>query len=1324
MKRAAVLFLFVIFAVSANASVIQVPDDYTEIQSAIDAASDGDTVLVDRGEYRVNLDFLSKDVALIGAGADQTILRPEFSEPTIRITGVQGPTLRISGFTIADGHASTIYLSDASPVISDNVFHDNVDFNALNVEVITCHTNSHAFIAQNLFYLNGGIGCIGVRGPSRVRIIGNTFDRNARGFFSVANGPKAINNIVTNSRSYGIVSTRSYYFDLLDYNNVYNNAVDYATSATVGPGSISADPLFLDPENFAYSLLPESPCLDTGDPTITDPDGTRSDIGKYYPLANLPTVRFIHMLGEETLRVLGETPTFEWEFLGHPGTSQMGLEVEISLTEDFNDLFWQMSSIDYADTSLTYAGPTLVDGTTYYVRLRVYDGASWGAWAYWHFRTNTPPPVPELAFPAEGQVLPENKVLLSVYNTPEGDGDSRLYEFTVFSDPELNQVQTFFKEIQEDVGEPTTSTPVLMNLAAPSSYWWRARASDGYETSAWSPVRLVQTRGPGAIKVPDDAPTIQQAIDISGFKDTIYVQPGVYRENLFLYEKAVTIVSTAGPDSTTLMPDNEGESILRTSNCTGDVVRIEGFEITGGGPTHTLAFTTSNAEVIGNIFHDNIFPDAGNKEVVSCNYSNVLVYRNIFYHNQGISCVVLRDWSWQSRIINNTFDGNARGIYSSYGGTAINNIITNQAGYGVGGATFDGFDSLDFNDVWNNGRDYENASAGAHSISADPLFVDAATHDYRINYLSPCYNAGDPDSLLDDPDGSRSDMGAIPVEFDHPILVDFSMRDQILDHVTNAQPVFEWVFVDTGAGYQKAVDFEVGIDRDWSEAEMWNPNPFYTARKSKTYGGQPLVDGQTYWVRMRAQDNLGVWGSWLEVKFRMNSSPAVPELAGFDAGSVLPVRRVALSFLPSEDAENDTLTYQLQAYSGGLLVDSIYFDTIVGPVHEDTVVIDISNELPVDIPLLWRCRANDGYENSPFSPGRSFQLRDPAPVRVPGSYATIMEAVRAAGPNDSIIVGAGTYLENIVVDTTSLSIIGEGGAAATILSFENSSDIGIRANLKEQDTLRLSGLTLQGSTIGPAIVPFDGTMFIRECTFRNNGSTVNPSTVILTGVANLRLERSTFFDNEAYYCVNLSGEAGEVWIANNTFDHNRAVLSTHNQHTVFVNNVLSNCSERAVSAYPVAEFDLFDYNLFWQNAENVAPVTIAGYFDIEADPLFVDAANHDYHLRDGSPCIDGGHPDPQFNDADGTRNDIGALTRGGCCFGFRGDVNGDGVNMDPVDLSFAVDYLFGGATPVIKCQDEADVNGDGVRPAPDAVDLSFLVDWLFSDKKPEPVSCW
>jgi parallel beta-helix repeat protein len=47
-----------------------------------------------------------------------------------------------------------------------------------------------------------------------------------------------------------------------------------------------------------------------------------------------------------------------------------------------------------------------------------------------------------------------------------------------------------------------------------------------------------------------------------------------------------------------------------------------------------------------------------------------------------------------------------------------------------------------------------------------------------------------------------------------------------------------------------------------------------------------------------------------------------------------------------------------------------------------------------------------------------------------------------------------------------------------------------------------------------------------------------------------------------------------------------------------------------------------------------------GTGNIDSDPVFVGSG--DYHLQNGSPCIDAGNPSGTYNDADGSRNDMGA----------------------------------------------------------------------------------
>ncbi len=47
-----------------------------------------------------------------------------------------------------------------------------------------------------------------------------------------------------------------------------------------GLGNINADPLFVDADNGDFSLQPNSPCINSGDPeSPLDSDGTRADIG-------------------------------------------------------------------------------------------------------------------------------------------------------------------------------------------------------------------------------------------------------------------------------------------------------------------------------------------------------------------------------------------------------------------------------------------------------------------------------------------------------------------------------------------------------------------------------------------------------------------------------------------------------------------------------------------------------------------------------------------------------------------------------------------------------------------------------------------------------------------------------------------------------------------------------------------------------------------------------------------------------------------------------------------------------------------------------------
>ena len=59
--------------------------DSSSIQGGIDLATGGDTVQVAAGKYGENIDFLGKNIAVIGAGANSTFLVGTGAGPVVRI---------------------------------------------------------------------------------------------------------------------------------------------------------------------------------------------------------------------------------------------------------------------------------------------------------------------------------------------------------------------------------------------------------------------------------------------------------------------------------------------------------------------------------------------------------------------------------------------------------------------------------------------------------------------------------------------------------------------------------------------------------------------------------------------------------------------------------------------------------------------------------------------------------------------------------------------------------------------------------------------------------------------------------------------------------------------------------------------------------------------------------------------------------------------------------------------------------------------------------------------------------------------------------------
>ena len=141
-------------------------------------------------------------------------------------------------------------------------------------------------------------------------------------------------------------------------------------------------------------------------------------------------------------------------------------------------------------------------------------------------------------------------------------------------------------------------------------------------------------------------------------------------------------------------------------------------------------------------------------------FSTVAIYNNVFYGNSasqdggGIALTNSHGTVANNTVVGNSAAGAGGGILSwnSDANVVNNNFTGNTANpfYGGGGVYImhnSGTVPLPYfgnnNFFGNTLPDYYGTTAGAHDLSVDPRYVDAANADYRLLPESACINAGD-----------------------------------------------------------------------------------------------------------------------------------------------------------------------------------------------------------------------------------------------------------------------------------------------------------------------------------------------------------------------------------------------------------------------------------------------------------------------------------------------------------------------------------------------------------------------------------------------------
>lgn len=129
--------ILITLAGNVSGATIRVPNDHASIQGAIDAASEGDTVLVAPGTYtgdgNKRLDFAGTDLTLRSeGGAKTTIIDCEGKLQGFNFDSGETPAAVVDGFTVRNGNphygsGGGIDCSEASPTIVNCTFTESKD---------------------------------------------------------------------------------------------------------------------------------------------------------------------------------------------------------------------------------------------------------------------------------------------------------------------------------------------------------------------------------------------------------------------------------------------------------------------------------------------------------------------------------------------------------------------------------------------------------------------------------------------------------------------------------------------------------------------------------------------------------------------------------------------------------------------------------------------------------------------------------------------------------------------------------------------------------------------------------------------------------------------------------------------------------------------------------------------------------------------------------------------------------------------------------------------------------------------------------------------
>ena len=692
MRSQIIAFCFVLCCqTTGSGNVHHVPAEYVTIQAGIDAAIEGDTVIVADGTYNgagnKNLDYQGKSIHVMSKnGAEQTIIDCGNDGRGFHFHNNEDSLAIVEGFTIKNGYITAawpenkgggIFCDAASPTILNCIITEN-----------TCE----GFV--------GGVYC----SDSGASIIGCTVNRNTAPYSAggIYNGKYVLNSDISENSGAGLSIGNTLLVSSCTINNNTGVGIE------------------------ANGYLTISDCTISGN---TDTYG-----GGIHVVFGEPTVMDCLIFGNTAVR--GGGVYCSWG--------------DISLVDCIiaGNVGSGIYSFEYPDIT----NCTIVGNSAYGVKCV-------GSYAYATI-------VNCIFWDNASQEIDDDNGRSEVdYSTVQGTiwpGIGNLKSNPRFVDPRNGDFRLLPESPCIDAGDPSfTPRPGggrRIDMGAIEHF-----LGFNFRKGAMS-----QTR-----RVPQDYPTIQEAIDAAVYLDTILVADGTYtgegNKNIEFLGKTIIVQSENGPEATVIDCENDGRGFNFQDYETPET-KLQGFTVTNG----------------------NLYGDGGG---VRCYYSSPSIL-----DCRIINCVTLRDGGGvycaftdaiiaDCLIADNMADGYGGGLefydrYDEHFFQVYNSIFVSNEASDIGGGIYGGSPSSITNctvygNTANQGyglacdsrfltvsnsifRDDETSEIffyeyeeptitfsnilggweGEGNIDADPLFVDPGNGDFHLTIDSPCIDAG------------------------------------------------------------------------------------------------------------------------------------------------------------------------------------------------------------------------------------------------------------------------------------------------------------------------------------------------------------------------------------------------------------------------------------------------------------------------------------------------------------------------------------------------------------------------------------------------------